>query len=190
MIISISGTHSTGKTSLLESLKKETLFNQYSFIGSPTREAKKSGMKINNEARNFDSTQRFCLEYDLEILSRYERDQQPLITDRSLFDTFIYTKYLHRKNKVSDKVYLDVLDNWRRLRNKYTLFIIPDKDDVELVLDEDRVDDTLFREGIYNLFNVEMLEMSNILEISGSNEQRLEQIRQYFINEKHNRNSR
>lgn len=181
MVVSISSTHNTGKTTLIESLKKETFFSKFNFIGSPTRKAKKEGMSINNQADNYDDTQLFCLQHDLEVISNYNRTGQHYILDRSLLDTYIYSKYLHRNNKVSDKVYLDVLDAWKQYHHIYNLFIVPNKNDVELVMDGDRIDDRGFRQDIHELFLVEFLDMKNILQVSGTTEQRIQQIKEYRL---------
>lgn len=181
-IISISGTHCTGKSVLIESLKTEPLFSEYEFIGSPTRKAKDSGLTINNDSENYDLTQLFCMNHDIAVL-KYKKNK--IVLDRSLLDTYIYSKYLHQKGKLTDNLYLSVLTSWKEAKKTgiYSFFIIPNKNDVKLVIDKDRSSDIQFREDIHILFNTELVDMRNVLYVNGSNEQRVDQIKNYFLNE-------
>lgn len=178
--ISLSGTHCTGKTTLLKKMAEDDFFKDYTFFDSPTRQAKETGLEINNVADNYDKTQIFCQNYDVQkiidtsIHGKY-------IFDRSLLDTYIYTKYLHHKGKVSDKAMRVVTSNWDGLKHNYSLFIIPDKEDVPFEKDGVRVDDDGFREDIHRiLLEVLQVEPLRSLFVKGDTEKRIEQIKNFI----------
>ena len=179
--ISISGTHCTGKTTLIEQMKLDSVFKDYIFFNSPTRDAKKSGLQINNQSENYDETQKFCLSYDIKkIISTSIHNQY--IFDRSILDTYIYTKYLFDRNKVSERVMKEVETNWLALKGHYDLFVIPSKDDCSFEKDGVRVLDDDFRDGVHQVLLdlVESDEGMPILFINGSTENRIQMIKQYI----------
>lgn len=178
LLISVSGTHGSGKTTIIEKLKQVEEFADFHFIESPTRKAKKLGLSINNTDDNYDSTQKFCLEYDLEHLKKYRN--QLVIFDRSLFDTYIYSKFLFHQGQLNHSVYKEIVNDWELCCDNYDIFIIPDYQDIKLSSDGDRIQDMDFQKTISELFNHEIRTNKSIshkvLYISGSIETRLQQI--------------
>lgn len=94
MRITFTGAHSTGKTTLLNILKKENYFKNFTFIDEITRKVKKQGLKINEEGD--DLTQNTLIDCHLQILKT-----KNCVTDRCILDVAVYTDYLFKHNKVS-----------------------------------------------------------------------------------------
>lgn len=178
--ISISGTHSIGKTTLIEQLKKEKEFKDWLFIPGPTRTLRELGFSINNEDSNYDPTQMMCLAIDIQNLQK----QGNILQDRSLLDTVIYTMYLMKEGKVSKEVGRVVRDIFLSFCSQYDLFIIPDKNDVELVQDGVRNEDHDFRNQIEEMM-FECLKSENLkyIVVKGTNEERIKQVKKIIKNE-------
>jgi len=91
--ILITGTHSTGKSTLLEELKKLDKFRDFKFIGGVTRSARNLGLEINESGDEY--TQLYCMCKD--FLNLIENEDSKVIYDRSILDTLIYSLYLYDK---------------------------------------------------------------------------------------------
>lgn len=178
LLISFSGTHGSGKTTIIEQLKQVEEFVDFHFIESPTRKAKSEGLEINNTEDNYDETQRYCAKYDTEQLRKFRRNH--VIFDRCLFDTFIYTKYLFLQGQVSEELFDEIDSSWELCKDFYDIFVIPDYRDIQLNSDGDRIEDKSFQESIAKLFDEEIekssLLKSKVLYIKGSINDRLKQI--------------
>lgn len=171
--VAISGTHSTGKSTLFESLKQ--YLPNFHFFSSPTRKANELlGFPINDDAGNYDATQLLCLASDLNNLNKTGVN---IITDRCLYDTFIYSQYLREEEKLSGFCMEAIHKALKEHMFRYDLIIIPHPDDVELVNDGVRSMDDTFREKIWILFqSVLNLESNKFLVVRGTNEERIQQI--------------
>lgn len=98
MKIALSGPSCSGKTSVLEALKKGGRFEGHIFIEEVAKKMKDIGVKINEEGDN--ETQLFILSEHLKNLLHPD-----FITDRCLLDGFVYTDYAYTHNKVSKHVF-------------------------------------------------------------------------------------
>lgn len=94
MRITFTGAQSTGKTTLLNILKKENYFKDFTFIDEITRRVKGQGLKINEEGN--DLTQNTIIDSHLQNLKN-----EKCIMDRCILDGAVYTDYLFKHNKVS-----------------------------------------------------------------------------------------
>ena len=185
MRVSISGTHCTGKSTIIDSLRKDEFFlnNNFVIVDGPTRQLKDQGLPINNnEAKNYDHTQLMCSYIDGKNLTTWQGNS---ISDRCLLDTYIYTKYLYSKELVSRPVFLAIESFWVNCRDKYDLFFFPSKYDIQLIGDKYRNTDVAFREQIYQLFEYERIEARlPYYVLSGTNAERIEQLKiQLLINQ-------
>lgn len=119
-VISISGTGSVGKSTLLGALREEADLSEYKFVDEVTRKVKAAGYPINEQAT--DSTQ-------LAIAAAHEENIKydgKVILDRSLLDCLAYTVYMQEKGQVT----LGTLDyigkKWLEYSTKIDLyFYIP-----------------------------------------------------------------
>lgn len=97
MRIALTGTHSTGKTTLINRLALREEFKGYHVSYSNTRALKEKGLPINcNKEEDFDTTQELVLTFHLKDLLKPK-----LLADRCLVDGLAYTQYLHSRGQVS-----------------------------------------------------------------------------------------
>lgn len=177
MKILITGTHSTGKSTLLDELKKLPELQSYSFIGGITREAKNLGFKINEDGDW--KTQLYCAARD--VINLLENENKDVIYDRSIIDTFIYTEYLitrscgsfdHRAFHIIRDLYLH-FQGWFDV----VFWLRP-----EFNIENDGVRslDTLFQKDIDRRFDFwfQVRGRSDIFTLSGSLEMRVQLFRQ------------
>ena len=97
MRIVFTGTHGTGKTTLLEEMRKDPHFSRFAFITNLTRDIMKRGFSINQDGD--DRTQLALLSAHLNTLTK-----DNFILDRSLVDICAYNRYLNSLGKVSAEV--------------------------------------------------------------------------------------
>lgn len=141
MVISISGTHCTGKSTLIDALKKELQDYPVVFLKSSGRERIKNVANIKiNESGDFFS-QLYFMSRDITQLSE-NFDKQLVICDRSYLDTWVYSRYLYNNGKLTKRE-MDVLDGM--------------KDSASLVLP---IDATFILKPSYDLVDEENRSMS------------------------------
>lgn len=171
MRIALIGTHCSGKTTLLNLLKKESRFNNYSFKEEPIRVVSKYGFEINEKAND---------ESQLAMLSLHLMNLQEdnFISDRSLLDLYIYVEYLNRKNKVISQKTVDFIKEitFNNLyKYDYLFYCMP-----EFGLDTDgfRSLDKEFQDGIHKLFidTLHILDLKNVYLLKGNSEDRLKEL--------------
>lgn len=98
MVISLSGTHCTGKTTLVNALKEDPFFQNAVFLDSSGKGLSHLRIKINQGGD--DISQLYFASKDLKQTLE-SQNEELVILDRSIIDTWIYTKYLYLRDKVS-----------------------------------------------------------------------------------------
>ena len=174
MIISFTGAQSTGKTTLLNELKKWKEFEDYVFIDEITRNVSKLGMNINEKGD--DATQTAIMNAHIENLKKGDN----LILDRCSLDGVVYTHYLYSHGRVSR----DTFDYARQIFTETCLkydkifYLEPE---FNIVDDGVRSSSVQFRDEIADIFERYITEFNlrkwNVVEISGSVEERLKAIK-------------
>ena len=178
-IIGITGTHGTGKTTLLNALIRQDRFRGFTICDEVTRWVAGIGFDI-NESGN-DVTQELIMMRHIHNLWSYDN----MITDRTMLDCYVYSKYLHLNDKISDYTMNIVERAFLRTLEQYSydyLFIISP----EFPLENDgvRSANVQFQKDIHSLFK-QMIEIydlennANLMYISGSVEDRVNQILRY-----------
>lgn len=171
--MAIAGAHGTGKTTLLEALKKEPLFKDVDFLPEITRTIREQGFDI-NEAGTLD-TQILVMAAHMQNLLLHKN----FIVDRSLIDGVAYTRYLYDNGQIPDWFLIycsELLDTYLKM---YDLIIyIPVEFDI--VDDGVRSINPSFRDEIQLLFE-DMIEeyskeLTNIITVTGTVEQRVKQV--------------
>jgi len=192
MIIVLSGTHSTGKTTLLSDLKKSPIFSEGQFHSGPTRTVRKLlELEINDTASNYDAVQLACVAYDLATLEKIEKSPfKNHILDRGLLDTLVYSEYLRNQNKLSDDVLSAIKSLWRKHKGEYNLHFFTSIFDSKLTDDGERSTDEKFQNDINTRFDDKRSEFkvdSHFL-VYGDRKQRVHQISELvtYIQEKVN----
>ncbi len=168
MFIVFTGTHSTGKTTILDELKK--IYPDFKYHNSVTRYAESKGIKINKEVS--DSGQQSMM----DIYELYEKSNLLSgnnIMDRCLIDTLGYSMYFYSKGLVSYSTLQRVKEMLILRLTKYSkVFYFPIEFDN--ILDGTRVDDEEFRKTVDKNIR-DILKINNIdyIIVQGSIEDRL-----------------
>ena len=171
MKIAFTGTHSTGKTTLLNELKKVHNFEGFTFVEEITRTLKKQGYVINEMGG--DETQQMVMDSHIKAIN-FENS----ILDRCALDGIVYTHYLFNNNQVSDEVFQSAFQTFLKLIWKYDI-ILHLKPEFDIVEDGVRSSNKEFQNEIDVLFD-KYIDLFNIktYRLSGSVEERLEQIKE------------
>ena len=176
MKLAFTGAQSTGKTTLLKELKRDSKLSlEYDFRDEITRRMQKKGLSI-NESGN-DITQ-------LLIMNSHIKNTliDNVIMDRCALDGLVYTDWMYRKGKIQQWV-IEYADNVFKMlidRYDYIFYLVPEFD-----IEDDgvRSTDIDFRNEIVILFE-QYIKACNIpvIKLTGTVEQRLNKIKE-TINE-------
>lgn len=170
MKIAFTGAQSTGKTTLLESLKgNDTYKYEYEFIDEITRRMVKKGLKINEEGS--DTTQLLIMNEHIKNLL-----YPNVIMDRCMLDGVVYTRWLYEKGNVSKWVWEYAQNVFEKYINRYDyiFYLTPE---FKIVDDGVRSIDTTFRDEIADLFEQYITLFSiPVISLSGSVEERLQKV--------------
>ena len=178
MIISFTGAQSTGKTTLLNSIKD---LNPYlDSIDEVTRRIKRDyNLPINEDGGDITQTM-IMSDHIANIFRKYDSD---VIFDRCALDGVVYTQWLYNKGKVSKEVLQWAKKIYNTLIDKYDAIFVTSPDDVPLVDDGERSVDIDFREEIIDIFNMYIDDIKiysrevNMFVVEGSVEERMKYIK-------------
>lgn len=177
MVISFTGTGSTGKSTLLK-LCKEHYGDRFKYVEEVTRLVKREhGVTINENADNITQ----LLIMNQHILNSLI--QGDVLMDRCCIDGYVYTTWLWQHNKVDAWVAEYACSVAEMLLKKVDI-IFHCVADFKLVKDGERSDNETFRDEIEHLMN-SVLHHARIKDIhgkvvtlAGSVEERMEKIKQ------------
>ena len=192
MIIAISGAQCTGKTTLINELKKcDFLPKSTIFMGSPSRKANDKGIHINADASILDQLWIYN-SYAKDFIETYLTGNSWIVSDRCLVDVLTYTIYnsRHVEDKVSQA-------RWRHLvaiigvtmleLMSYYDKIIVLKPEFDLVADGVRSTDSDFQREIAQIHADQVKVLSKvypdkiITDVTGSVEERIEKIKSIVL---------
>lgn len=101
MKIAISGAQSTGKTTLLNSIKKDFrrdgMLPKYTFFDELTRKIHQEGIAINTDGNNLTQLLTLNIHVTNIVYSNF-------VSDRSIIDAVCYTHWLYSEDKVDEWV--------------------------------------------------------------------------------------
>lgn len=171
--ILLTGTHSTGKSTLLNLLREDDFFKEFKFIGGVTREAREYGLDINEKGDTL--TQLYCMSKD--FLNLVQNQHENVVYDRSILDTYIYTKYL--RSSVDDWFYETVLEVCNMLLSEFD-YIFWLRPEWEITNDRVRSMNKKFQEGVDLLFEeyFQLHPQLKYVRLIGESEQKVKQIKQ------------
>ena len=145
MRIGLSGTQSTGKTTLLNVLRSERIFKDYQVNDEVTRWVKSLNIEI-NEAGS-DKSQELIMMKHLWNVIMYDN----MITDRTALDVLVYSKWLFYNEKITETMMNRVEHSFQKIIEFYDhiFFLSPD-----FPLEDDgvRSTDEQWREEIHDMF--------------------------------------
>lgn len=166
MKIAISGAQSTGKTTLINELRK---IYQVTFKTEITRELAAKGYLINELGT--DETQQAIMNSHKERLQINE----DVVYDRCALDGVVYTHYLFLHNKVSLETLNNSIEMFKDIINQYDIIFYIEPE-FEIEDDGQRSSNKEFRDEIVSLFGKYINEYNiNIHKLTGSVEERVNQ---------------
>jgi GTPase SAR1 family protein len=170
MKIGISGAQSVGKTTLLNALRSENCFKDYSIRNEVTRSVKALGININESGS--DISQQLIMKEHIYNLVVFDN----MITDRTSLDGLVYTKWLHNQGKVSEDCYIDAINVFKKTVGMYDhlFYIAP-----EFPIEDDgvRSSSEQWQNEIVDIFEDTILEFGlKVVRVSGSVRERVNTI--------------
>lgn len=168
MKIAISGAHSQGKTTIINSLRDISSFKDYKFIDSPTR-ALQTNFQINENGTQ-DTQVNIMFNHYLNATTNGSK----VVFDRCALDGMAYTMFFNTKINLSIFESLRLMYLYLMQQYDYIFYITP-----ELTPKNDgtRSIDTGFFEEIKSNFNYLIKrDQHKVFALSGSNEQRINTI--------------
>lgn len=184
ILIAFTGCQSTGKTTLLNKMKKDPRFKDFQFYDEITRKVLRDGMKINTEGN--DETQRAIIASHWTNVENLDSTHEPVgrIMDRWALDGYVYTNYLFNKSKVNLETF-DLADELLVAHlNKfdYVFYLTPEFD---IVNDGVRSDDIKFRDDIAKMFDDVIREFDiDVIHLTGTIEERYNKMMEVLENGK------
>ena len=197
MLISFTGAQCTGKTTLLNILKKQLSGKRHArhnedgiaiwkdvwnFVPEVTRKVKRDGLNINEDGDNL--TQLFILKEHLQ--NHVINDGENWLLDRCILDGYVFTKWLYRQGSV-DRWVLDhasCLLSMLGKRLDHILYTEPD--DIPIEDDGERSINVEFRNDIIKIYEEVMTNTAStpgvdtwrnkIIRLTGDVDQRLKTI--------------
>lgn len=172
MRIAISGVQCTGKTTLLNALKKVNALKDYTFIPEVIRGIVKSkGISINENST--DSGQIAILNAHLDNLKN-----ENFIADRSLIDCMAYTVYAFNHHQITPRTFWKVVSEFRdNVKNYDLVFYI--KPEFEMQEDGVRSTDKAFRDEVKGYME-KALKGLRVVYLTGPVEDRVKQFMDAF----------
>ena len=174
MRIGITGAQSVGKTTLLNALRSEKLFDNYAICDEVTRRVKSYGLPINEGGT--DTTQLLIMKEHIYNVFMYDN----MITDRTALDGLVYSRYLFKHNKISDRTMRNVNDIFNQVWEQYD-YVFYIEPEFEIVNDGVRSIDIQFRDEIAELFESTIEKKSlSVRRIKGTVRNRVNSIMDYL----------
>jgi nicotinamide riboside kinase len=172
--IAISGSHSTGKSTVIDALKEiPEISERFEFIGEVLRDLKKKGVDINELGT--DDTQLLVLSKFLEYATTKDS-----ILDRCALDGLVYTAYLFERGQVSKRTLRIAESIFENVTYDIHFYIAPEFD---IVPDGVRSENSEFRTRVAELFE-EYMEAHQLIPVrlTGSVDERVSQFTETLAN--------
>ncbi|MDD4110005.1 MAG: ATP-binding protein [Clostridia bacterium] len=165
--LTISGSHSTGKSTVMNALKEiPALSKRFTFKSEILRDIKKTGIKINEYGT--DETQLLVLSKMVEYSTIPNT-----ILDRCVLDCLAYTAYLYEKGQVKKSTLKIAETLFENIRYDIYFYITPE---FSIVPDGTRSENLEFRNRVAEIFEEYMESYSlNPIRLTGNIEQRVNQ---------------
>ena len=182
MIVVFTGSHGTGKSSLIEKLKS---WDNVECVNSVTRSTISAKERRIDGVKDLDRSQYDILGRVIEltgdlIKKNQENPNKIFLADRSIFDFVAYTRAFHKRGLVSDECLRTIEGTTQNISQNYDLICY-------LPIEFDIVDDGIrsLDEELRRIVDQEIQEQikgkENVIKLSGSYEERIESLRSRII---------
>lgn len=173
MIVSFTGAQSTGKTTLLNILKRAN--KDINFIDEVTRRINREyNLPINENGSSLTQLM-IMADHVANVYRKY--DNELVILDRCVVDGLIYSQWLYANGKISLSMYDLAVEIYHSIYREYDVIFYTDPADVELEDDGERSANREFRDNIINGFELRIKDLDNVVVLSGTVTERLETIK-------------
>lgn len=175
MLIGFTGTHSTGKTTLLEALSKEEEFKNYELGLGWTRSIRDMGFKLNEDGD--ENTQKALF---MTHLYNLHMGSDQLLMDRTLIDVLAYATDHFREGKIDKEIY----HKWTGLVYNIIQNDVYDKiyyipPEIPLITDDTRSSNENYRNRIDVIIKILLEELGvKFVEITGTVEERVQKVKE------------
>ncbi len=177
MKIALSGTHSTGKTTLMNILISHEKLKNFRFKYGLTRQLIKYGVNINSNGN--DVTQAIII---TDHWNRSELEGN-IFYERCSLDGYVYTKVLHEMGGVSENIFQYAKVMLEQTIKNYGVILYL-KPEFDIINDGVRDTNVLFRDKIYKCFEETIKEYNiNVIHITGGVKERINQILKVIKND-------
>lgn len=168
MLIALSGSQCTGKTTLLNALREdEKIKNEFVFVDEIVRTLQKRGFKINEAGT--DETQVAVMDAHI---SNTELAGNVLV-DRCVLDCMAYTIWMWRHHKITRETYHECYKKFMDTITKYDIIFYL-KPEFDIIPDGTRSTDNAFRNEVVEIFEQLIREFSlTVIKLTGTVEERL-----------------
>lgn len=143
MHVAIIGSHCTGKTTLLNALKKE--FPDYIFVDEYIKTLQDMSVPFNEVCT--DMTQYIASDICIDAFKH-----KNFISDRSLLDVLAYSRYLCEKNVISKECYDEIRLRWEAHNIDYDILFYAKPLKQEIENNGIRSTDQEFQKGVQDIF--------------------------------------
>ena len=179
MKISFTGTHCSGKTTLLNKCK--TFYgDRFQYVDEITRDALKLGLQINESGD--DETQLFIVESHLK-----NSQLDNVILDRCIVDGLVYTFSLFNTGLIHETVMNRCEDVYREIVSDLDIIFFTEPIEGEIIADGTRSDSKAWQMDIHEMFNRTLYQLTDddslgfkgkVISLIGSADERFELIKE------------
>lgn len=180
MIISISGPHNCGKTTLFCTLTEHLYHNPCieSNIGKIAAFYSEYNPHTFNKLSDNDMVQSLVIGHHVRVHSELH-DKYVTVTDRCILDGYVYTRYIAKKHGLSEEVQKYAHYMFNKLFPQVTRVYYCEPENIAIVDNGVRSTDVEFRNGIINEFEQVLtldIVKNKVLRIKGNNDERKEML--------------
>lgn len=170
MKIAISGVQCTGKSTVLKELQKMPELSEYEFVFEGIRNLKNQGkIKINEDGND----------YTQMVIANFHKDnllKENVVLDRCILDCYAYSLYSYQKGMISKDTLDKVTEIYNETVNQYDVILYL-RPEFEMIEDGVRSLNKEFRDKVLENFESLIKDLKNVVVLSGTVENRVNQFK-------------
>ena len=170
MKIAISGVQCTGKSTVLKELQKMPELSGYEFVFEGIRNLKNQGkIKINEDGNDYTQI----------VIANFHKDnllKENVVLDRCILDCYAYSLYSYQKGMISKGTLDKVSEIYNETVNQYDVILYL-RPEFEMIEDGVRSLNKEFRDKVLENFESLIKDLKNVVVLSGTVENRVNQFK-------------